>query len=204
MLKREFEYRFYEYNKEELIDRILELGGEKIHDYMLYKFTVFNTEDKTYLRLRQENDTIYLTHKIFDEKFPFETQIAVSSYDETLNLLTMIGHSIKYQFEKLREKYKYKDTEIVFDMYPGAPEYVEIEALDITELNNTCSLLNFDINKHSHKTLYSVWLDNFGVKNKINNLTFKNIEEKMKPFVKKNIETFEKLINFQKSLLKLG
>ena len=200
-MKREFEYRFYDYNKEELVNRIFELDGEKVHDYMLYKFTVFNTEDKTYLRLRKENDLIYLTHKIHDEKFPFETQITVSSYDDTINLLTILGHSIKYQFEKLREKYKYKDTEIVFDMYPGAPEYVEIEAPNITELNYTCFLLGFDITKHSYKTLHSTWLDNFGFKNNCNNLTFNNIEEKMKPFVKKNIDSFEKLIDFQKKLL---
>ncbi len=201
MLKKEYEYRFYKYNKEELVNKILELGGEKVHDYMLYKFTVFNTEDKTYLRLRQEKDKIYLTHKIFDDIFPYETQIEVSSYIDSLNLLTMIGHSIKYQFEKLREKYKYKNTEIVFDMYPGAPEYVEIESLDLIELEEVCASLGFNVNENLYKPLHSLWSEHFGFSKKIKNLTFDNMETKMKPHIKKNIESFEKLIDFQKKLL---
>jgi adenylate cyclase class IV len=201
MLKKEYEYRFYKYNKEELVNKILELGGEKVHNYTLYKFTVFNTKDKTYLRLRQENDKIFLTHKIFDDKFPYETQIEVSSYNDSLKLLTLIGHSIKYQFEKLREKYKYKNTEIVFDMYPGAPEYVEIESLNITELDDVCGLLGFDIKHNQFYPLQFIWNKNYGITDKIKNLTFDNIDEKMKPFVKKNVDSFEKLIDFQKKLL---
>lgn len=53
----EFEYRFYDYKKEDIVDYIIRNGGEMVHDYFLMNFTVFYPleNEKDYVRLRDEN-----------------------------------------------------------------------------------------------------------------------------------------------------
>ncbi len=198
-MDREYEYRFYNYNKKDLLKQFNELGCELVHDFVLYQFTVF--ENKKYVRLRKENGENYLTVKIHDNEFPIEKQIKVDDYNKTIELLQLLGFKIKYQFEKLRQKFKYNDIEIVFDMYPGMPEHMEIEAKTINQLNEFCKLLNLNQKNTKWKSLVKILKDKYDIDKMIDNLTFQNAEEKMKPLIKKNIDFFEDLIKVQKKFI---
>lgn len=198
-MEREYEYKFYEYNKEIIIKQLLDLGALQVHDFVLYKFTVFN--NKKYIRVRTENDKILLTVKIHDEIFPIEKQIEVNDYIKTIELIELLGFKIKYQFEKLRQKFVYNNIEIVFDMYPGLPEYMEIEAKSIKELNEFCKLLNLSHKNNKWKPLIKMMDDKYGITKIIEDLTFSNAEEKIKPLIKKNMDFFENLINIQKKYI---
>lgn len=201
MDKLELEYRFYDFNKKNIVNKIKELGGENIHSHTLMEFTVFNSP--SYLRLRKELDKVYLTSKNHSGKFAIEREIEVSNYEETKELLKMSGLTVKYEFMKIREKYKYKNTEIVFDMYPGLPEYIEVESKSIEELNDICNLLSLDIKKHIWKPLNSIFKQLYDISNPPKNLTFYNLEEKLKPLVKKNVDIFENLNEIQKEIFYL-
>ena len=198
-MDREYEYKFYNYNKDEILTQIKDLGGELVHDYVLYQFTVF--ENKKYVRLRKENGDTFLTVKIHDNEFPIEKQIKVDDYQKTIELLQLLGFKIKYQFEKLRQKFKYYDVEIVFDMYPGFPEYMEIEAKTYSQLNEFCKLLNLNQKNSKWKSLAKILKDKYDIDEMIDNLTFANTEEKMKPLIKKNMDFFENLIKIKKKYL---
>ena len=198
-MDREYEYKFYNYNKDEILNQLKDLGGEIVHDFILYQFTVF--ENKKYVRLRKENGENYLTVKIHDNEFPIEKQIKVDDYDKTIELMQLLGFKIKYQFEKLRQKFKYNDIEIVFDMYPGIPEYMEIEAKSSSQLNEFCKLLNLTQKNNKWKSLVKILKDKYDIDKMIDNLTFTNAEEKMKPLIKKNLDFFENLIKIQKKYI---
>ena len=199
MTKLELEYRFYDFIKEHIVNKIILLGGELIHSHILMDFTVFNSP--SYLRLRKELDKVFLTSKNHSGKFATEREIEVSDYDETKEILKMNGLTIKYEFMKIREKYKYKNTEIVFDMYPGLPEYMEVESKTLDELNSVCSLLSLDITKHTWKPLNTIFKELYDINKPPNNLTFYNLEEKLKPMIKKNEDIFENLNEIQKEIV---
>jgi adenylate cyclase class 2 len=198
-MDREYEYKFYNYNKDDILKQLKDLGGELVHDYVLYQFTVF--ENKKYVRLRKENGEIYLTVKIHDNEFPIEKQIKVDDYQKTIELLQLLGFKIKYQFEKLRQKFNYNGIEIVFDMYPGMPEYMEIEAKSSNQLNEFCKLMNLNQKNNKWKSLVKILKDKYDIDKMIDNLTFVNTEEKMKPLIKKNMDFFENLIKIQKKYI---
>ena len=202
MEKREFEYRFYNYDKNHILSKLKEINAEKVHDYTLYKFVVFDSKYKNkYIRLRKEKDNIYLTIKIHDNKFPIEKEIIVSNYNETIDMMVLLGFPIKYHFEKIREKYIYNNCEIVFDMYPGLPEYMEIEADNIDNLNNFTILLNLDNNDHKWNSIPKLFDTIYGIKENIPNLSFENMENKILPLIKKNKNIFENLIDIQKKYI---
>lgn len=198
-MDREYEYKFYEYNKEDILKKLNSIGAEQVHDYILYKFTVF--ENKKYIRLRKENDQIFLTVKIHDNEFPIEKQIKVDDYEKTIELMQLLGFKVKYQFEKLRQKFKYDDVEIVFDMYPGIPEYMEIETTSVDKLNDFCKSIGLDKKNNKWKSLVLTLKNKYGINKMIDGLTFLNAEEKMKPLIKKNIDIFENLMIIQKKYI---
>ena len=203
MENREFEYRFYNYDKHNIIIKLKELNAIQVHDFVKYEFIVFNhpLKKKDYIRLRNENNIYKLTHKIYDNLFPQETEITVDNFQITCDMLLKLGCTIKYKFEKLREKWIIDNTEIVFDMYPGMNEYMEIESNSIDELNKYTILLNLNIKNHKWIPLNVRYKYIYGFTNIPENLTFENVEEKMKPLIKKNILDFNKNIIFQKKFI---
>ncbi len=110
----------------------------------------------------------------------------------------MTGVNVKYNFMKIREKWRVKNTEIVFDMYPGLPEYMEIESKTLEELNEICELLKLEPKNHKWKPLNQVFKDTYDIDKAPKDLTFANLDEKLKPLIKKNIEIFENLNDIQK------
>jgi adenylate cyclase class IV len=200
MSKLELEYRFYDYCKPTIIQTLINNGGVKIHDPIVMELTVFNAS--TYLRVRKEYNKVLLTSKSYKGTFAVEKEIEVADYNDTIESMKKSGYSIKYDFMKIREKYYYKNTEIVFDMYPGLPEYMEIESKTLDELNEVCSLLNLDISKHTWKHLNEWFTEIYGIVKVPKNLTFGNLEEKLKPLIKKNHDLFDNINKYQKIFFK--
>ncbi len=192
----ELEYRFYDYYKSTIIETLIKNGGVKIHDPIVMELTVFNAP--TYLRIRKEYNKVLLTSKSYNGTFAVEKEIEVADYNDTIESMKRTGYSIKYDYMKIREKYQYKNTEIVFDMYPGLPEYMEIESKTLDELKEVCFLLNLDTSKHTWKYLNEWFTEIYGIVKIPKNLTFGNLEEKLKPFIKKNHDFFDNINNYQK------
>ena len=151
---------------------------------------------------RKEYNKVLLTSKTYKGKFAVENEIEVVDYNDTIESMKKSGYSIKYDHMKIREKYYYKNTEIVFDMYPGLPEYMEIESKTLDELNEVCSLLDLDTTKHTWKHLNEWFNEIYGIAKSPKNLTFGNLEETLKPIIKKNHEFFDNINKYQKYFFK--
>ena len=198
----EYEYRYYNYNKEYLLKKIIELGGEKVFDKKLcknYNFLDKSNKKMTH-RIRTFDDTNFIySQKIKVNKFEKENELIINSNIENIRkIFENIGlRQIRY-VEKFREKWKINDIEIVFDSYPGCPEYCEIEAKtfdDLIKYEENLNMKKYRFNGGMNKLLFQ----EFGIKkfNFKNNVSFSKIDQLEKK-VTKNLEKFKLIVeNYQ-------
>ena len=195
----EYEYRYYNYNKEDLIKRIEKLGGEKVFDKKLcknYKFLDKRNKKMTH-RIRTFDDKNFIyTQKNKVNEFEEENEIIIkdNNIENIRKMLENLGLKKIYYVEKFREKWKINDIEIVFDSYPGCPEYCEIEAKTLKDLLKYESELNmkkYRFNGGMNKLLYQ----EFGIKkfNFKNNVSFSKINQLEKKVIK-NLEKFKLIV----------
>lgn len=206
---REYEYRFRNYDPVEVRERIKSIGGLLIHKFQLFKSTVYHHPYKgrnkdTHIRIRDEAGKLKLTIKEeIRSKFPMEYEISLEDDESMENMLLVLGCSKKHYVEKMREKWLLPyGTEIVFDMYPGCPEYMEVESICEDFLEEVVEKL--DIRKYKGNFgVRDLWRQHFGINNikkSRNGLTFENSKDLLK-FVTKNRLVFSELIKKQNQLL---
>lgn len=137
----------------ESIDEILEKSINEILNFLENSnveksFKKFMTNKNKWLRLRQSNDKVTLTSKHILEKKNtkfqnvLETEIEVSSLEETNLLLESLGIVKRSYQEKIRYSYKYKSAEIEIDIWPLLKPYIEIECNDENTINELIELLD--------------------------------------------------------------
>ncbi len=103
--------------------------------------------ENKWIRLRQSNDKVTLTSKHILEKNVssiqkvLETEIEVSSLEETNLLLESFGLARRSFQEKVRYSYTYKSAEIEIDIWPLLKPYMEIECEDEKLINEILDLL---------------------------------------------------------------
>ena len=205
-MKFEFEYRYYGYDKSSILNKIKDLNGVNVNPSRIIKNIVLRNKTKMFHRLRTEDDTNYLyTQKIQNfKKFDKEIEMMIVNTDEK-TILEMFRNTKlyeKYRVEKMREKWiiPYNDTkvEVVFDIYPGTPEYCEIEAKTLEDLHIIENILNLKKvrfkggMKHLMKKVFGINYNKIDFKDNMNNITFKNIDV-LKENVVKNQEKFKEM-----------
>jgi len=149
----------------------------------------------TYIRVRDEGHRITMTYKYKapDSKFEDENEININNFDEAVNILLGIGCKKKYYYEKMREIWTVKNTEIVFDSNPGIDDRMEIESKSKSELSEMVKY--FEVKPSEVKDRY---MDLFElIIPKSMDLTFKNAKKDLLPHVKKNKQEFIKLVEDQ-------
>jgi adenylate cyclase class IV len=197
-MPKEYEYRFNNYNKKEIVTKLKELGAKYFGTYK-FRVIVFidqNNSEK-YIRVRDEGHRITMTIKNnLTDKFPIENEIIINDFDEGINILLQLNCKKKYYYEKYREIWNYKNSEIIFDMNPGIPELMEVESSSKKELDILCKKLDLNINNYQGFSNNNTYLDLFGITiPKSLDLTFKNALKELKPT--KNKEEFKKLVKMQ-------
>jgi adenylate cyclase class IV len=140
----EYEYQFPlegKDNYKSMVERLKKLDAKREGEYLM-SVTVYNTDVKekegdmpVYIRVRRETPQMStFTVKTGSPKFPVEHEIEVSpDQANTLrNMITTMGHTVKYQVDKIREIWTIpahpEVKEIVFDWYPGLPRFMEVDA----------------------------------------------------------------------------
>lgn len=194
-MQKEYEYRYYGYNKDDIIKKINELGFKNIKQNKLMKNIILDNNTKTYHRLRtfDDNNFTYTQKKQkFSKDFDDEIEIKIvdSSEKVILDMLKNLKLTEKYRVEKIRDIWKLNDIEIVFDTYPGTPEYCEIETKNLDELHHIEKKLNMKQFrfKGGMKLLMK---KEFGINSKkITNISFDNISN-IRLLVTKNKEKFD-------------
>jgi adenylate cyclase class IV len=197
-MPKEYEYRFNNYNKKEIVTKLKDLGAKYFGTYK-FRVIVFidqNNSEK-YIRVRDEGHRVTMTIKNnLTDKFPVENEIIINDFDEGINILLQLNCKKKYYYEKYREIWNYKNSEIIFDMSPGIPELMEIESISKKELDILCKKFDLNINNYQGFSNNKTYLDLFGIViPKSLDLTFKNALKELKPT--KNKEEFKKLVKMQ-------
>ena len=137
------------------INDIVELSIEKLRIALSNKileneFMKFDINPNKWIRLRQSNDKVELTTKHVIEKQNtgiqnvLETEVEVSSLDETNNILASIGITRRSYQEKIRISYKYKNADIEIDTWPMLKPYLEVECDDEYIMNEIIEKLELD------------------------------------------------------------
>ncbi len=117
------------------------------NDIVEKSFKKFMINENKWIRLRQSNNIVTLTSKHILEKQKaniqrvLETEIEVSSLEETNLLLESLGLARRSYQEKVRYSYTYKSAEIEIDIWPLLKPYMEIECEDENIINEILDLL---------------------------------------------------------------
>ena len=175
---KEVEYQFPKYNKKQIIKIIKNNKGKQIHKKMMYKAVYYFTKDnKTLYRIRQENDGITATKKdMYDDKPADEYEIKVvkgSSFDEIHDFIRNMVPNIKDTKQILTEKYREKWSlpikgvhEIVFDIWPGLDEYLEIDCSNKETLDKVIKLFGLQDSKYYTKGHSEYYKEKYGIEKK--------------------------------------
>jgi adenylate cyclase class 2 len=200
----EYEYEFLNYDKKHVISEIKKKGAKKLGQF-IFKVIVFthplSKDASTYIRIRDEGHKITMTTKTKSDKSQFENEneVIINDFDEAINILYSLGCIKKYYYEKIREIWRLKDTEIVFDINPCLPERMEIEAKSKKILDSLVRDLNLQNQMTKEKTnrIYDLY-DTYIPKNI--DLTFNTAKKSLFKSIKKNKDLFNKIITEQKEL----
>jgi adenylate cyclase class IV len=197
-MPKEYEYRFNNYNKKDIISKLKELSAKYLGTFK-FRVIVFidqNNSEK-YIRVRDEGYRVTFTIKNnLTDKFPIENEVIINNFDEGINILLQLNCKKKYYYEKYREIWNYKNSEIIFDMNPGIPELMEVESSTKKELDILCKKLDLNISNYQGFSNNIMYSELFGITiPKTLDLTFKNAGKELKPT--KNKEEFAKLVKMQ-------
>ena len=135
--------------------QMLEILNNKELNEFIHKY---KSTPKKWVRLRKtiekkenketkEKITLTIKHILKDNESNIqqmqETEIEVSSFEETNELLEKLGFSHRSYQEKRREKYILNEHEIDIDTWPKLPTYFEIEGRDKNDLENILNILGY-------------------------------------------------------------
>jgi adenylate cyclase class 2 len=155
----EIEVKFLDIDVDEIQKKLKAIGAEKVGDYF-YRRRTFDYPDLrlmkqgAWLRLRDEGDRVTLALKqrlgmvSFDGKTNdtgmYETEVIVSDFDKTAELLNLLGFKEKFYQENKRIRWRKGSTEFDIDIWPRIKPYLEIEAQSWADIDTATLALGFD------------------------------------------------------------
>jgi adenylate cyclase class IV len=166
-MKKEIEILFYDVNKEDLRKKLTALGAQKIYDEFLQKRVVFDFTEKdgvfSWTRIRQEKDKTVISYKeTKKDEFAHETEVEVSDFDNAVKIFTLSGVTPTAYQENYREKYNYKNSEIVIDTWPWLNPVTEVESPNEEELEEIIQALNLNKEKSFKGSINNVYKVTYG------------------------------------------
>ncbi len=211
---KEIEARFLNIDIDAMRAKLKKLKAKRIHPLMLYRRYIFhlqNKEERGYARVRQEDKNITMTIKKYGaNKYASEYEVELDesiSLEDARNFMIGAGFVQKAYHETLREKWKVPSVnEIVIDVIPGLPPYIEIEATSEEKMLNMCSKLGLSIENAKYGAYGKQFDEYYGIPqsvadDQVAELRFETIVKHLKPFIKKNKAL---LTRIQKSNLQIA
>ncbi len=104
-------------------------------------------EHNSFIRVRDEGDTITLTFKQFQSLSvdgAKEIATTVDSFENAIKIFEAAGLTVLSFQESKRETWTFRDCEIVLDEWPWLNPYIQIEGPDTQILQHVCLLLGLD------------------------------------------------------------
>lgn len=211
----EYEAKFLNINREEIMEKLIEIGAKIKHDDTKYYRSVYFMAKpgiKGYCRVRCEIDKVFLTAKTYtlNPDFPqeFELQLhdddSSSAFEKANMFLKAIGLEQKSYHESRRTLFSHHHAhEITLDTLPGLPTFMEIDCTSKENLDELIKMLQLPTENMRYGAYDRTYNEYYGIDLKVINdetpsLTFANILNEIKPL--KNKEMLERIADAQKFL----
>lgn len=92
-----------------------------------------------------------------------ELEIKVSSFEETNQLLNILGYQPKAYQENRRIRYTINNVEIDIDTWPLIPTYLEIEGKSVEEVKQVENLLEINQEDITSLNCQDIYLEKYGI-----------------------------------------
>ena len=184
----EIEERVLEINQEEIIKKLEAMGAKKAGEWIQkrYVYDFIPKRENEWIRLRTNGEITTLTYKNVESNTIIgtkELEIEVSDFDETNELLNIMGYTPRAYQENKRIRYYLNHIEIDIDSWPLIPTYLELEGNSPEEIKKLEKDLGIDTKKITNLNCQSIYLDIYGIDtNQIKELKFE--EEQTKEVIK--------------------
>lgn len=154
----EIEERILEIDKEKVIKKLEALGATKVGEWYYKRYTYDFTpkRESEWIRLRTNGVETTLTYKNVETREldgTKELEIEVSDFEETNEMLEILGYKHKNYQETKRIRYYLNDVEVDIDTWPMIPTYMELEGPSVEKVKELEDLLEVDKSKIT--TLYA-------------------------------------------------
>ena len=151
-MQTEFEAKFLNINKNELRQKLQQVGARLLRPEFMQKRVVFKLPSGhelagAWVRVRDEGDKITLSLKIVDGdtiQDQKEVCLVVNSFVDAQTLLTNIGCEKKAYQESKREVWQLHNCEVCIDEWPYIEPYIEIEGPDEDSVKQTALSLGYE------------------------------------------------------------
>ena len=158
----EYEVRVLEIDKEQLVNKLKELGAtfKGKYEQKRYVYDIIPKCDGKWLRLRTNGKETTLTYKSVEKNSidgTKELEIKVDDIEKTNELLKTAGILPKGYQENNRTQYVLDGVEIDIDSWPLIPTYVEIEGKDEESVNKILKKLDLQEKKVTALDVQSVY-----------------------------------------------
>ncbi len=147
-LKPEIEATFINIDKDQLRAQLKGLGAKLLQPELLMRRTIFDIDDYSFVRVRDEGNRITMSYKHLDAvslSGMKEICLNVNNYDEAIAFVKACGLKIKAVQETLREEWELDGVELDIDTWPWLPPYVEIEGPNEAAVKSVAAKLDFDM-----------------------------------------------------------
>ncbi len=148
----EIEERILEVDKDKIIKKLEELKATKVGEWYQkrYVYDFIPKRESEWIRLRTNGIETTLTYKNVEANTidgTKELEIIVSDFDNTNEMLQVLGYTPRAYQENKRIRYILNDIEIDIDSWPLIPTYMELEGNNIDTIKEIEKLLEIDENK---------------------------------------------------------
>ena len=164
----EIEERVLDIDFEKIIKKLEELNATKVGEWYQKRYVYdFNPKrENEWIRLRTNGKKTTLTYKNIEKDSidgTKELEIEVSDFEETNQLLNVLGYIAKGYQENKRIRYSLNGVEIDIDSWPLIPTYMEIEGASVEEVKKIEKLLEVDKSKITALNCQDIYKEIYGI-----------------------------------------
>lgn len=161
----EIEATFIDINKNKLREKLRQAGARLVQPEILMRRVVFDVDERTFVRVRDEGNKITMSYKHLDDlslSGMKEICLEVDDYEKAIAFVKACGLRMKADQETYREEWELDDVEITIDTWPWIPSYAEIEGMNEDAVKVVAEKLGFDMNDAMYGSVdqvYKVYYD---------------------------------------------
>ena len=146
----EYEVRFLEINKMEIIHKLRDMGAEDLGEDILEEIIFYGDdwrEKNMFIRIRKRGNNIRLSYKHHTAMTidgTIEHEVVISDIENMCEILKATGLELSRRQQKLRHTFKLPGVTFDIDTWPRIPAYIEIEGENETIIRESAEKLGLD------------------------------------------------------------